>query len=112
MKEKKYKIRPQVLIIAGVIVAVLIIAVIAGNIISARNKSKDNTVGMTLTQKNLRPQDAAAIVTAQRKRKRQLLRYLWMIQQYQLELTFMAAAIVEPRIQIKHLCGQAAIRIL
>ena len=41
MKEKKYKIRPQVLIIAGVIVAVLIIAVIAGNIISARNKSKD-----------------------------------------------------------------------
>ena len=34
MKEKKYKIRPQVLIIAGVIVAVLIIAVIAGNIIS------------------------------------------------------------------------------
>ena len=60
MKDKKYKIRPQVLIIAGVIVAVLIIAVIAGNIISARNKSKDNTVGMTLTQKNLRPQDAAA----------------------------------------------------
>ena len=26
----------------------------------SKNKSKENTVGMTLTQKNLRPQDAEA----------------------------------------------------
>ena len=43
MKEKKYKIRPQVLIIAGVIVEVIIIAAIAATIIQARNKSKSNT---------------------------------------------------------------------
>lgn len=96
MKEKKYKIRPQVLIIAGVIVAVLIIAVIAGNIISARNKSKDNTVGMTLTQKNLRPQDAAANSNSTEEKEKTTVEILMDDTAVPVGTTFMAAAIVEP----------------
>lgn len=95
MKDKKYKIRPQVLIIAGVIVAVLIIAVIAGNIISARSKSKENTVGMTLTQKNLRPQDAAANNSTEEKEKTTV-EILMDDTAVPVGTTFMAAAIVEP----------------
>lgn len=96
MKDKKYKIRPQVLIIAGVIVAVLIIAVIAGNIISARNKSKDNTVGMTLTQKNLRPQDAAANSKSTEEKEKTTVEILMDDTAVPVGTTFMAAAIVEP----------------
>ena len=96
MKDKKYKIRPQVLIIAGVIVAVLIIAVIAGNIISARNKSKDNTVGMTLTQKNLRPQDAAANSNSTEEKENTTVEILMDDTAVPVGTTFMAAAIVEP----------------
>ena len=96
MKEIKYKIRPQVLIIAGVIVAVLIIAVIAGNIISARNKSKDNTVGMTLTQKNLRPQDAAANSNSTEEKEKTTVEILMDDTAVPVGTTFMAAAIVEP----------------
>ena len=96
MKEKKYKIRPQVLIIAGVIVAVLIIAVIAGNIISARNKSKDNTVGMTLTQKNLRPQDAAANSNSTEEKEKTTVEILMDDTAVPVGTTFMAAAIVGP----------------
>ena len=84
------------LIIAGVIVAVLIIAVIAGNIISARNKSKDNTVGMTLTQKNLRPQDAAANSNSTEEKEKTTVEILMDDTAVPVGTTFMAAAIVEP----------------
>lgn len=61
MKDKKnYKVKPLVFIIAGAAVLAIIAAVIVVNVISASNKNKENTVGMTLTQKNLRPQDAEA----------------------------------------------------
>ena len=96
MKEKKYILRPQVLIIAGVIVAVLIIAVIAGNIISARNRSKDNTVGMTLTQKILRPQVAGAISNSTEEKEKTTVEILMDDTAVPVGTTFMAAAIVEP----------------
>lgn len=95
MKDKKnYKVKPLVFIIAGIAVLVLIAAAITAGVISEHNKSKENTVGMTLTQKNLRPQDAEAdnntvkeITTVE---------ILMDDTAIPVGTTFMAAAIVEP----------------
>ena len=95
MNDKKHKIKPQLLIIAGVAVLLLIVAVIAGSIISAKKKDKENTVGMTLTQKNLRPQDLAAYGSNEDKEKTTI-EILMDDTAIPVGTTFMAAAIVEP----------------
>lgn len=95
MKDKKnYKIKPLVFIIAGIAVLVLIAAAITAGVISEHNKSKENTVGMTLTQKNLRPQDAEADNNAVKEIT--TVEILMDDTAIPVGTTFMAAAIVEP----------------
>lgn len=95
MKDKKnYKVKPLVFIIAGIAVLVLIAAAITAGVISAHNKSKENTVGMTLTQKNLRPQDAQADNNAVKEIT--TVEILMDDTAIPVGTTFMAAAIVEP----------------
>lgn len=95
MKDKKnYKIKPLVFIIAGIAVLVLIAAAITAGVISKHNKSKENTVGMTLTQKNLRPQDAEADNNAVKEIT--TVEILMDDTAIPVGTTFMAAAIVEP----------------
>lgn len=95
MKDKKHKIKPQLLIIAGVAVVLLIVAVVAGSIISTKKKDKENTVGMTLTQKNLRPQDSTVYGSKEDKEKTTI-EILMDDTAIPVGTTFMAAAIVEP----------------
>lgn len=95
MKDKKnYKIKPLVFIIAGIAVLVLIAAAITAGVISEHNKSKENTVGMTLTQKNLRPQDAEADNNAVKEIT--TVEILMDDTAIPVGTTFMVAAIVEP----------------
>lgn len=95
MKDKKnYKVKPLVFIIAGIAVLVLIAAAITAGVISEHNKSKENTVGMTLTQKNLRPQDAEADNNAVKEIT--TVEILMDDTAIPVGTTFMAAAIVEP----------------
>lgn len=95
MKDKKnYKVKPLVFIIAGIAVLVLIAAVITAGVISEHNKSKENTVGMTLTQKNLRPQDAEA--DNNEVKEITTVEILMDDTAIPVGTTFMAAAIVEP----------------
>lgn len=95
MKDKKnYKIKPLVFIIAGIAVLVLIAAAITAGVISEHNKSKENTVGMTLTQKNLRPQDAEADNNAVKEIT--TVEILMDDTAIPVGTTFMAVAIVEP----------------
>lgn len=95
MKDKKnYKVKPLVFIIAGIAVLVLIAAAITADVISEHNKSKENTVGMTLTQKNLRPQDAEADNNAVKEIT--TVEILMDDTAIPVGTTFMAAAIVEP----------------
>lgn len=95
MKDKKnYKIKPLVFIIAGIAVLVLIAAAITAGVISEHNKSKENTVGMTLTQKNLRPQDAEA--DNNEVKEITTVEILMDDTAIPVGTTFMAAAIVEP----------------
>lgn len=95
MKDKKnYKVKPLVFIIAGIAVLVLIAAAITAGVISEHNKSKENTVGMTLTQKNLRPQDAEADNNAVKEIT--TVEILMDDTAITVGTTFMAAAIVEP----------------
>ena len=95
MKDKKnYKVKPLVFIIAGIAVSVLIAAAITAGVISEHNKSKENTVGMTLTQKNLRPQDAEADNNAVKEIT--TVEILMDDTAIPVGTTFMAAAIVEP----------------
>jgi uncharacterized protein AFUA_6G14090 len=95
MKDKKnYKVKPLVFIIAGIAVLVLIAAAITAGVISEHNKSKENTVGMTLTQKNLRPQDAEA--DNNEVKEITTVEILMDDTAIPVGTTFMAAAIVEP----------------
>ena len=95
MKDKKnYKVKPLVFIIAGIAVLVLIAAAITAGVISEHNKSKENTVGMTLTQKNLRPQDTEADNNAVKEIT--TVEILMDDTAIPVGTTFMAAAIVEP----------------
>ncbi len=95
MKDKKnYKVKPLVFIIAGIAVLVLIAAAITAGVISEHNKSKENTVGMTLTQKNLRPQDAEADNNAVKEIT--TVEILMDDTAIPVGTTFMAVAIVEP----------------
>lgn len=95
MKDKKnYKVKPLVFIIAGIAVLVLIAAAITAGVISEHNKSKENTVGMNLTQKNLRPQDAEADNNAVKEIT--TVEILMDDTAIPVGTTFMAAAIVEP----------------
>lgn len=95
MKDKKnYKVKPLVFIIAGIAVLVLIAAAITTGVISEHNKSKENTVGMTLTQKNLRPQDAEA--DNNEVKEITTVEILMDDTAIPVGTTFMAAAIVEP----------------
>lgn len=95
MKDKKnHKVKPLVFIIAGIAVLVLIAAAITAGVISEHNKSKENTVGMTLTQKNLRPQDAEADNNAVKEIT--TVEILMDDTAIPVGTTFMAAAIVEP----------------
>ena len=95
MKDKKnYKVKPLVFIIGGIAVLVLIAAAITAGVISEHNKSKENTVGMTLTQKNLRPQDAEADNNAVKEIT--TVEILMDDTAIPVGTTFMAAAIVEP----------------
>lgn len=95
MKDKKnYKVKPLVFIIAGIAVLVLIAAAITAGVISEHNKSKENTVGMTLTQKNLRPQDAEADNNAVKEIT--TVEILMDDTAIPVGTIFMAAAIVEP----------------
>lgn len=95
MKDKKnYKVKPLVFIIAGIAVLVLIAAAITACVISEHNKSKENTVGMTLTQKNLRPQDAEA--DNNEVKEITTVEILMDDTAIPVGTTFMAAAIVEP----------------
>lgn len=95
MKDKKnYKVKPLVFIIAGIAVLVLIVAAITAGVISEHNKSKENTVGMTLTQKNLRPQDAEA--DNNEVKEITTVEILMDDTAIPVGTTFMAAAIVEP----------------
>lgn len=92
--KKNYKIKPLVFIIAGIAVLVLIAAAITAGVISEHNKSKENTVGMTLTQKNLRPQDAEA--DNNEVKEITTVEILMDDTAIPVGTTFMAAAIVEP----------------
>mgnify|MGYP000130280057 CR=1 FL=1 len=86
--------KPLVFIIAGIAVLVLIAAAITAGVISEHNKSKENTVGMTLTQKNLRPQDAEA--DNNEVKEITTVEILMDDTAIPVGTTFMAAAIVEP----------------
>lgn len=95
MKDKKnYKVKPLVFIIAGAAILAIIAVIIAVNVISANNKNKENTVGMTLTQKNLRPQDAEA--GNSEPKEITTVEILMDDTAIPVGTTFMAAAIVEP----------------
>ena len=107
LKDKKnYKVKPLVFIIAGIAVLVLIAAAITAGVISEHNKSKENTVGMTLTQKNLRPQDAEA--DNNEVKEITTVEILMDDTAIPVGTTFMAAAIARnQQIQIRRLYGQA-----
>ena len=94
MKEKRYKLKPQ-LIIVLVAAVIILIALITAGIISSRSKSKDNNVGMTLTQKNLRPQDTQVNNSNEPKEKTSV-EILMDDTAIPVGTTLIASAIVEP----------------
>ncbi len=92
--KKNNKIKPQILVIAGVAVVLVVAAIVAG-VISHNNKNKENTIGMTLTQKNLRPQDMV-VDTDNEPKEITTVEILMDDTAIPVGTTFMAAAIVEP----------------
>lgn len=92
MKNRKYKIKPQIIII--VIAVIAVIALIAAGIISSNSKDNDTTVGMTLTQKNLRPQDA--LDNNNEIKEQTTVEILMDDTAIPVGISFMASAIVEP----------------
>lgn len=94
MKEKRHKLKPQ-LIIVLVAAVIILIALITAGIISSKSKSKDNNVGMTLTQKNLRPQDTQVNNSNEPKEKTSV-EILMDDTAIPVGTTLIASAIVEP----------------
>lgn len=93
MKDNNLKIKPVVIIGISILAAVLIIAAIVVNAIS-KDKNKETSKGMTLTEKNLRPQDSTAEDYSNKEKTS--VEILMDDTAIPVGVTFMASAIVEP----------------